>query len=196
MTTTNCISLTDSALKTQLVDLLKGRSVQVGDFTLASGRRSRYYVDARRTTMSAAGMDLIGQMGLTLIRREGWDASLVGGLTLGADPVAYAIALASRRAPPTLDAFTVRKEPKGHGTARLIEGCFESGSRVVVVEDVLTTGGSALRAVDAVRAAGGVVAAVIGVVDREEGGLSAIRKTGLPAETLVTIRELGVEPGS
>ncbi len=141
-------------------------------------------------------MDLIGQLGLAIIRQKGWNASLVGGLTLGADPVAYAIALASRRAPPTIDAFTVRKEAKGHGTARLIEGCFERESRVVIVEDVFTTGASALRAADAVVAAGGVVAGVIGIIDREEGGLSAIRKTGLPAEALVTIRELGVEPAS
>jgi orotate phosphoribosyltransferase len=145
--------------------------------------------------MSAAGVHVIGELGLAAVRRLGWEASAVGGLTLGADPVAYAIALASRNSPPTLDAFTVRKETKAHGTGQLIEGCFTKGARVVVVEDVFTTGSSALRAVEAVRSAGGTVVGVLGVVDREEGGVTAIRKAGLPVEALVSIRDLGVEPG-
>ncbi len=184
----------DGKLKSSLVATLKERSVKIGDFTLASGKKSTYYVDARRTTMSAAGLDYIGQLGLAIIRAQGWSAVSVGGLTLGADPVAYAIAVASRRSPPVLDAFTVRKEAKGHGTGRLIEGAFEEGSSVVVVEDVFTTGGSALKAVDAVRAAGGTVIGVLGVVDRMEGGIEAIRKAGIPAEALVTIRDLGITP--
>src|SRR6266850_4442006 len=175
-------------LQCELIRLLKARSLQRGDFTLSSGKRSSYYIDARTTTMSAAGLDLIGRLGLDIIRRNAWQASAIGGLTLGADPVAYAIALASRRDPPELDAFTVRKEAKSHGTAKLIEGCFKTGTRAVVVEDTFTTGASALRAVEAVRAAGGEVVGVLGVVDREEGGLSAVRKAGLAAEALVTIR--------
>jgi orotate phosphoribosyltransferase len=181
-------------LTESLVRLLKTNSVQRGEFVLSSGRRSSYYVDARRTTMSAAGLDLIGRLGTVWIRELGWKASGVGGLTIGADPVAYAIALASRESPPILDAFTVRKEPKAHGTGQLIEGCFAPGSHVVVVEDVLTTGGSALRAIEAVRAAGGVPVGVLGVVDREEGGLAAIRERGIPARAMVSIRELGIGP--
>jgi orotate phosphoribosyltransferase len=190
------MSITDNELKRNLIRVLTERSLKVGDFTLASGRRSKYYVDARLTTMSAIGMDLIGQLGLQLIRERHWSVDVIGGLTLGADPVAYAIALASRRSLPTLDAFTVRKEAKDHGTGRLIEGCFEPGNRVVVVEDTFTTGASALKAVAAVRSAGGVVTGVLGVVDREEGGLDAIRKSGIEAGALVTIRELGVQPSS
>ncbi|MBI4502093.1 MAG: orotate phosphoribosyltransferase [Gemmatimonadetes bacterium] len=181
-------------LESDLIGLLKDRSLKHGDFLLSSGRRSSYYIDARKTTMSAAGLQVIGQLGLLRIRSLGWQAQAVGGLTLGADPVAYAIALASRNSPPLLDAFTVRKEAKTHGTAQLIEGCFEKGARVVVVEDVVTTGGSALRAIEAVRSAGGTAVGVLGVVDREEGGLAAIRSAGIPAEALVSIRELGLEP--
>ena len=100
-----------------LIQLLRQRSVTYGSFVLSSGRTTDYYVDARRTTMSAEGLWLIGELALEAIRQAGWDAQFVGGMTLGADPVAYAIALASHRAPPVLDAFTVRKEPKEHGSA-------------------------------------------------------------------------------
>lgn len=188
MTTT-----TVNSLRLQLIGLLKARSLKFGDFTLASGRKSSYYIDARLTTMSAAGLELVGELGLALIRDAGWQPATVGGLTLGADPVAYAIALASRRKPPVLDAFTVRKEAKAHGTARLIEGCFQAGQASVVAEDVLTTGGSALRAVDAVRAAGGTVVGVVAVVDREEGGSQALRDAGLEVLTMARIRDLGIE---
>jgi orotate phosphoribosyltransferase len=188
------MSSSDNDLKNELVQLLKARSLQRGSFTLSSGRHSNYYIDARRTTMSAAGMDLIGRLGLDLLRRSGWTADSIGGLTLGADPVAYAIALASHHTPPELNAFSVRKEAKRHGTGQFIEGCFAPGSRAVVVEDTLTTGASALRAVDAVRAAGGSVVGVLGVVDRLEGGLEAISRAGLPVHALVTVRDLGIEP--
>lgn len=176
----------------QLVALLRERSVQTGDFTLASGRKSSYYIDARRTTMSARGLELIGQAGLAAIRRAGWQPSLVGGLTLGADPVAYAIARASRDAPPVINGFTIRKEPKDHGAKRQIEGCFEPGANVVVIEDVITTGQSALRAVEAVRSAGSTVEGVLAVVDREEGGRGALAAAGLPIVALVTLADLGV----
>jgi orotate phosphoribosyltransferase len=178
----------------ELAQLLREKSVELGSFTLASGRKSNYYVDARRTTMSARGLELIGELGLAAIRDAGWDATLVGGLTLGADPVAYAIAIASRRTPPQLDGFTVRKEPKGHGAKRQIEGCFHEGARAVIVEDVITTGQSALRAIDAVTAAGGVVAGVLAVVDREEGGREAIERAGFALRVLVSPGELGVSP--
>jgi orotate phosphoribosyltransferase len=116
----------------------------------------------------------------------------VGGLTLGADPVAYAIARASRRAPPEVDAFSVRKEPKTHGTARRIEGCFQPGVSVVVTEDVITTGSSALSALAAVREAGAHISGVLAVVDREEGGRAAIERAGVPVLVLATATELGL----
>ena len=174
--------------------LLKERSLRLGEYTLSSGRKSHYYIDARLTTMSAQGLEVIGFLGVSMIAEAIWNARLVGGLTLGADPLAYSISLASRKTPPILDAFVVRKEPKAHGTGRRIEGCFTEGSRVVVVEDVITTGGSALTAIKAVEDARGVVVGVLGVVDRMEGGRAAIEKAGYPVLTMVTIRDLGVEP--
>lgn len=174
----------------RLIELLRDRSVLHGDFVLASGRHSRHYVDCRRTTMHAEGLALIGRLGLAALRRLGWAAEVVGGMTLGADPVAYAIAMASHSAPPEVHGFTVRKSAKTHGGGRRIEGCFAAGARVVVVEDVITTGGSALAAVRAVREEGGTVVGVLAVVDRDEGGRDAITSAGLPAHALVSLNEL------
>ncbi|MGD0483472.1 MAG: orotate phosphoribosyltransferase [Gemmatimonadales bacterium] len=173
-----------------LVALLKARSVLHGDFTLASGRRSSYYIDCRRTTMHAEGLDLIGRLGLAALRSRGWAADVIGGLTLGADPIAYAVACASCGSPPEVHAFTVRKVAKAHGAGRRIEGCFEPGATVVVAEDVITTGGSALEAVHVVREEGGSVLGVLAVVDREEGGRAALEAAGLAVHSLVSVREL------
>ena len=175
-----------------LARLLLERSVKRGDFVLASGRRSSYYVDARLTTMSAEGLDLIGRLGLAAVRQAGWSPSAVGGLTVGADPVAYAIAAASLREPPIVQAFTVRKEAKGHGTKRRIEGNFAPGTAVVVAEDVITSGGSALQAIRAVEEEGGTVLGVIAVVDREEGGRAAIEQAGYSVVALATATSLGL----
>ena len=177
-----------------LARLVRERSVQVGSFTLASGRKSTYYVDARTTTMSALGLQLIGEIGLLAIREAGWSPTAIGGLTLGADPVAYAIARASRTAPPEVNAFTVRKEPKGHGAKRLIEGCFSPGDSVVIVEDVVTTGKSALQASKAVLEAGGAVLAILAVVDREEGGRESIESAGHSMVSLLSLADLGLPP--
>lgn len=174
-----------------LISILKDRSLETGDFLLSSGRRTSRYVDARKTTMSAEGQAIIGSLGLAAIREAGWEPELVGGLTLGADPVAFAIARHSITHPPNIDAFTVRKEPKDHGTGSLIEGCFESGRRVVIVEDVITSGGSALRAAQAVEAAGARILGVLAVVDREEGGGEALSREGLQLLSLVTLNALG-----
>lgn len=174
----------------ELRTLLRERSFRRGSFTLASGRQSTFYVDARLTTMSARGLALIGELGLHAIRTAGWAPRLVGGLTLGADPVAYAIAAASVRHPPLVDGFTVRKEPKAHGAGRRIEGPFAPGLPVVVVEDVITTGGSALQAIQAIGNEGGHVVGVLAVVDREEGGREAIESTGCPVISLIRLHEL------
>ncbi len=181
----------------QLVALLSDRSAKRGDFVLASGRRSTLYVDCRLTTMSPEGQLLIGREALQAVRDSGWPVDAVGGLTLGADPISYAIAHASALAQErgegaTIRSFTVRKEAKAHGTGRLIEGPFVSGDRVIVVEDVITTGGSALKAVEAIRAAGGTVLGVLALVDRQEGGREAIEATGLSVLTLVQASELTV----
>jgi orotate phosphoribosyltransferase len=182
-------------LTAQLVTLLAERSTKVGDFVLASGRRSSLYVDCRLTTMSPEGQLLLGELGAAILHEPEWRADAVGGLTLGADPIAYAIAHTSAihnkvTNAPLVRAFTVRKQPKTHGTGQRIEGPFRSGDRVVVVEDVITTGQSALSAVEAIREAGGVVVGVLAVVDREEGGREALEGAGLMVRSLATAKAL------
>jgi orotate phosphoribosyltransferase len=174
----------------RLVALLAERSARTGSFTLASGRQSSLYIDARLTTMSPDGLALIGRLGLAALRGTGWAVTAVGGLTLGADPISYAISLTSADAKQPVRAFTVRKEAKAHGTGKLIEGPFETSDTVAVIEDVITTGGSALRAIDAVRSAGARVAGVLALVDREEGGREAIEGAGLTVVSLVQAREI------
>jgi orotate phosphoribosyltransferase len=174
----------------RLRELLRTRSLQTGDFVLASGARSGYYVDARLTTMAGAGQLLIGRLGLRTIDALRWAPACVGGLTLGADPVACAIAHAAALEGRTIDAFTVRKEPKSHGTGRLIEGAFKPGARVVIVEDVITTGGSAARAVEAVRRMDGRIAGVLAVIDRQDGGRDRLEADGLAVTSLFTADEL------
>lgn len=180
-------------LRARLRALLLDRSVSRGDFVLASGRRSSFYIDARRTTMAGEGLAVVGALGLECLRARGWMPVAVGGLTLGADPVAYAIAAAAHAQRVSLDAFTVRKASKGHGTGRRIEGCFAPGAAVVVVEDVITTGGSALQAIAAVLAEGGRVLGVLAVVDRDEGGRAAIEHAGYPVEAMVSAQALGLK---
>ena len=176
----------------RLKRLLLERSVRFGDFTLASGQRSSYYIDCRLSTMSAEGMVLIGRLGWQALRDQGWRPKAVGGLTMGADPVAYAIAAASWGTELVVDAFSVRKEPKGHGTGRLIEGNLSAGDQVVVVEDVITSGGSAQRAIAAVEGAGGVVVGVLAVVDRGQGGRGVLEGQGRSVVALTTSSELGL----
>ena len=173
-----------------LVQMLAERSARRGTFTLASGRQSDLYVDARLTTMSPDGLAIIGPMALERFRARGWAPDSVGGLTLGADPVSYAIAHASALAKTPIRAFTVRKEAKTHGTGKLIEGPYQAGDKVVVIEDVITTGGSALKAIDAIKAAGGAIVGVLAVVDREEGGREAIEAAGFAVESLAGAREI------
>lgn len=172
--------------------LLLERSVQRGDFTLASGRRSSYYIDCRPATMSAEGMVLIGRMGWAAFQAVGWRPAAVGGLTMGADPVAYAIAAASFVSDTPVDAFSVRKNTKEHGTSRLIEGNFHSGDAVVVVEDVITSGESARKAIAAVEGAGGRILGVLAVVDRQEGGKRSLEADGHTVVALTTVGELGL----
>ena len=143
--------------------------------------------------MSAEGQGLIGQLGLRAIREAGWRPQAVGGLTMGADPVAYAVAAASFGSELVVNAFSVRKEAKAHGTGRVIEGCFAEGDAVVIVEDVITTGGSAQRAIAAVESAGGRILGVLAVVDREEGGRAVLQREGREVVALVGAGELGLK---
>jgi orotate phosphoribosyltransferase len=173
-----------------LCALLAARSTRLGRFTLASGRISTLYIDARLTTMSPEGLALIGPLGLGVLRHTNWHVDAVGGLTLGADPIAYAISYASMLANSPVRAFTVRKEAKKHGTEQLIEGPFRAGDRVAVVEDVITTGRSALRAAEVVRVAGGHVAGVLALVDRQEGGREALEHAGFEVRALARASDI------
>ena len=176
--------------RSALIELLAKYSAKRGDFVLASGKRSTFYIDARLTTMSPEGLATIGPIALDTLRNTGWNVSAVGGLTLGADPISYAISYASAATDGPIRAFTVRKEAKDHGTGKLLEGPFRQGDRVAIIEDVITTGGSALRAVEAVRNAGGVVTGILALIDREEGGREKIEGSGLPVVSLTKAAEI------
>jgi orotate phosphoribosyltransferase len=174
----------------ELLQLLALRSARRGAFTLSSGRRSSLYIDARLTTMSPEGLTIIGSLGLRALDETGWNVQSVGGLTLGADPIAYAIAYASASRERPIRAFTVRKEAKSHGMTRLIEGPFQTGDRVAVIEDVITTGTSALTAARAVADAGGTIAGILALVDREEGGREALEADGFTVVALTRASEI------
>jgi orotate phosphoribosyltransferase len=174
----------------RLHELLAERSVRQGHFVLASGRTSNVYVDARLTTMSPEGMVLIGSLALESFAKMGWKPDSIGGLTLGADPVAYAISYTSFASVSPLRAFTIRKQPKGHGLSRQIEGPFRAGDKVVIVEDVITTGQSALQAIEVATGAGAEVLGVLAVVDRQENGRENLEARGYAVVALSTLADL------
>jgi len=182
--------------RTELMELLRRKSIFRGDFTLASGARSTYYFDCRLTTLDAKGAWLVGQLVHAIIRREEAARKIridaVGGLTMGADPVALATAMFSYAAQDSapLQTFSVRKTPKGHGQTKLIEGNFHKGDTVVVVDDVVTRGDSTIAALNAVANEGGKVAFVVVLVDREEGGRQRIEATGCPVFSVFKRDEL------
>src|SRR5438132_6986662 len=177
-------NLMESSLKEQLWALLQKKSIYRGEFTLASGAKSDFYVDARLTTFDPRGACLIGEVGWELVKetasRLGKHVNAIGGLTMGADPIALSIGIAAQRQDSSgrLQVFTVRKTAKEHGRLKRIEGHFSSGDSVVVVDDVITTGGSTIQAIDAIEEAGGQIAFVVVLVDREEGGRANIEKRG------------------
>lgn len=174
----------------RLKNLLIERSVRLGEFTLASGAKSDYYIDARLTTMSAEGQRLIGEVALEAIQASGLEPTAVGGLTLGADPIAYATAHRSALEGRPIDAFTVRKQPKDHGTGQLIEGGLATDARVVMMEDTMTTGRSTMKAVEAVRAHGAEVVGVLTLVDRSEDAAALFEQDGIRLISIFTGAEL------
>ncbi len=179
--------------RSRLVALLRRDALRTGQFTLASGRTSHYYVDGRKVTLSAEGAAEVAAGVLDVLSGRP-EVEAVGGLTLGADPIVGAtLALAGLRGVP-LKGFLVRKEAKGHGTGQLVEGPVQPGQTVAILDDVATTGGSSLKAVDAVLAMGGKVACVIVMLDRLEGAAKAFEARGLDFYALATIRDLDVEP--
>jgi orotate phosphoribosyltransferase len=180
----------------RLLEILKAKSVFFGDFTLASGAKSTFYIDCRLTTLDGEGATLIGEILAPMIREKaqelGVDMSGVGGLTLGADPISLATAMASHRAGDAspLRAFVVRKEAKDHGKGKQIEGGFSDGDTVVAIDDVITTGGSTLKAVDAIEAAGGKVAFVAVLVERGTDGRANIEGRGYPVISVFSQEDL------
>lgn len=176
-----------------LIALIANEAVFHGDFTLSSGKKASYYVDMRRLTLDHRAAPTIGRLVLDLVRDiDGIVA--VGGLTLGADPIANAVMHESVRAGRPLDAFVVRKEPKDHGRGRQIEGADVAGKRVVVVEDTSTTGQSALKAVEALRREGAEPVAVAVIVDRKTGAQDAVEAAGLTWLAAIDLDDLGLAP--
>jgi orotate phosphoribosyltransferase len=166
----------------QLLSLLAKNSFRLGEFTLASGIKSDYYIDCRTTTLHAQGAELTGRVFLELFHQQGWKPQAVGGMTMGADPIVVAVAVISAQAGTPMHGFLVRKQEKTHGMGRRIEGFQEKGAPVVIVDDVCTTGGSTIQAIEAARAFGFNIVGVACLVEREEaGGRPAVEKAAAPA---------------
>ncbi len=175
----------------KLKELIKERSLKVADepiFKLSSGKLSRYYIDLKQITFDPQGAYILGKVMYETLKE--FNPNACGGLTLGADPIAYAVSFVSFMDSNPIKPFVVRKEPKGHGMKRQIEGLLNPGERVAVLEDVVTTGSSALKAVKACREFGLEVIGVFAVVDREEGGRENIEKEGIPLHALFKVSEL------
>jgi len=170
------------SVRDQLLNLLAANSFRLGEFTLSSGAKSDYYIDCRTTTLHARGADLTGRIFLELFQRQGWQPRAVGGLTMGADPIVVAAAVISAQAGTPVHGFLVRKSEKAHGMGRRIEGFQEKGAKVVIVDDVCTTGGSTIQAIEAAREFGFNIIGVACLVEREEaGGRPAVEKAAAPA---------------
>jgi orotate phosphoribosyltransferase len=162
----------------ELLRLLATKSFRLGDFKLSSGGRSDYYIDCRTTTLDARGAQLTGQVFLEEIKHQGWNPEAIGGLTMGADPIVVAVAVTSG----TLNGFLVRKAEKQHGTGQRVEGFRGKGARVVIVDDVCTTGASTIQAIEAAREFGFDVIGVMCLVEREEAhGRADVEKAAAPA---------------
>jgi len=175
-------------IRDELMDRLVERSLQTGDFTLASGKKSSYYFNGKLTTLDARGAYLISRVFLAMLSDDVPDA--VGGLTLGADPIVGSMIALAGMEDLDLKGFIVRKATKDHGTRSLVEGPLTEGDSVAIIEDVVTTGASSMQAIVAVREMGCEVKKVLAVVDREEGGLENLAAEGCQLEAIFTAGEL------
>jgi orotate phosphoribosyltransferase len=183
-----------TAARERLLSLLAERAYRLGQFTLASGRTSPHYVNCKPVSLSGEGLELLGAQLLVHVEAE---AVAVAGLTLGADPLVSAVAMRASLDGRPLDALIVRKEAKGHGTGAWLEGPLPpAGATICVLEDVVTSGGSALKAVEQLRQAGYRVDRVVAIVDREEGGLETLTAAGLELASLFRLREVAARSSS
>jgi len=185
---------TRSQIIAELVPLITAKALRRGAFRLASGREASFYLDAKQVVLDARGSMLVGRAILDLLRAHGPLPAAVGGMSIGADPVTSAVVTMAGVSGFDLRGFMVRKEPKDHGTKRYIEGPVAPGEKVVIVEDVTTTGGSSLLAIDRAIEFGLVVERVVTVIDRLAGATATLAARGIPLDALVTIRDLGIEP--
>lgn len=180
-----------------LAQLIRNHALQLGDFTLASGQKSSYYLDCRKVTLDSRGAKLIGEGMIDLIGemrlKMGQGPKLVGGMAVGADPITAAVLTTAGVKGYSLRGVIVRKEPKGHGKGQQVEGPYESGDSIVIVEDVVTTGGSSLKAIELCEAEGLKVERVLAIVDRLQGGREAFADKGYELTSLFTVEDFGIK---
>jgi orotate phosphoribosyltransferase len=179
--------------KEALIALVRHKALKFGSFTLTSGKKATYYLDGKQVTLDPHGARLIAE-GILDLLAQGSLPQAIGGMAIGADPITAAVVTMSAVRGMPIAGFMVRREPKGHGTNQYIEGPVQPGNEVVIVEDVVTTGGSSLAAIERVVAFGLKVTRVVAIIDRMEGGAEAFAKQGIPFASLLTIRDFGIQP--
>ncbi len=179
--------------KQALIALVRQKALKFGKFTLASGKKATYYLDGKQVTLDPLGARLVAE-GLLDLLAAGPLPAAVGGMSIGADPITAAVVTMSAVRGTPLLGFMVRKEAKGHGTNQFIEGPVTPGQTAVIVEDVVTTGGSSLQAIERAEGFGLKVVGVMAIIDRMEGGAQAFASRGYPLSSLLTIRDFGIEP--
>ncbi len=194
MSTSSQPPVAPSAIIRELIGIVEAKALKRGTFRLASGREASFYLDAKQVVLDAHGAMLVGRAILERLQTLGPLPAAVGGMSIGADPITSAVVTMAGVEGLPLKGFMVRKEPKDHGTKKYVEGPVSPGQRVVIVEDVTTTGGSSLLAIDRVHEFGLIVERVVTVIDRLAGAKEAFAARGIPLESLVTIRDLGIEP--
>jgi orotate phosphoribosyltransferase len=176
-----------------LAALIRQKALRFGDFTLASGKKASYYLDCKHVTLDPAGARLVAEGILDLLAQDRLPKA-IGGMAIGADPITASVVTMSAVRGTPITGFMIRKESKGHGTDQYVEGPVQPGDEVVIVEDVVTTGGSSLAAIERAEAFGLKVTRVIGIVDRMEGGAQAFAQRGYPFSSLFTLRDFGLTP--
>lgn len=179
--------------KQLLQSFIREKALKFGDFTLASGKKATFYLDCRQITLDSTGVRQVGEGMLEMLKNDPVFPQAVGGMAIGADPITAAIITVADFQGIALKGFMVRKQSKDHGTKKFVEGPISAGDHVVIVEDVVTTGGSSLDAIEKVEAVGAVVDGVIAIIDRLEGGTEAFAAKGHKLRSLFTVRDFGIK---